>query len=52
MRLKGVKEKCREFLAFSSPEVRFIAAAATKSLTNSKVEHLWDSLFALDWGAY
>ena len=39
----------QEFLAFSSPEMRFLVDSSSysnKSLTNAKVEHLWDNSFS------
>ena len=66
MRCNGFKgekffgqEKCKEFLAFSSLEVRFLVDSSScsnnKSLTNAKVEHLWNTVFlrldALEYGS-
>ena len=36
------KQKCKEFLAFSSPEMRFLqdsSSCSNKYLSNAKVEH-------------
>ena len=56
MRCNGFKrenffgqQKCEEFLAFSSLEVRFLVDSSScnnnKSLTNAKIEHLWNTVF-------
>ena len=44
-----VEEKCKEFLAFSSLQVRFPVDSSScnnnKSLINAEVQHLWNTVF-------